>query len=332
MGPEEPSAKQARSKSKELKSELRDAARALQVTLPFPTLQTADIHLLAVSNSLELETRSSLRDALGGELTVTQDNTRVPRRNLTSDFERVRTRAAVSYKRGCNQIQKKSPLVVLRRPSMALTSCPTCSHRLLAAYSRYLVLQRHVVTGLHMALKPADPDKWLESIQRSYHAVIESPIFKMATVVNVPLSILGELFELVLRDWTGGDWRNRAKLRQACEAHNDRIRALVPTERLLEWEPRDGWEPICEFLNKNVPEKAFPHSNKGDDVSRGLLLAARVRIAKWAFSRTAVPLGLIGMAAGALVVLMRPAAWTGTINTRLEFLRDFIQKECLAHT
>lgn len=39
------------------------------------------------------------------------------------------------------------------------------------------------------------------------------------------------------------------------------IRGLVPKERLLEWSVEDGWEPLCSFLGKPVPEEPFPHVN-----------------------------------------------------------------------
>jgi hypothetical protein len=39
------------------------------------------------------------------------------------------------------------------------------------------------------------------------------------------------------------------------------IRGLVPKERLLEWYVGDGWQPLCEFLDKPVPEVEFPHVN-----------------------------------------------------------------------
>lgn len=39
------------------------------------------------------------------------------------------------------------------------------------------------------------------------------------------------------------------------------IRGLVPKERLLEWTVEDGWEPLCEFLGKPVPDEPFPHEN-----------------------------------------------------------------------
>jgi hypothetical protein len=39
------------------------------------------------------------------------------------------------------------------------------------------------------------------------------------------------------------------------------IRGLVPKERLLEWHIGDGWEPLCKFLGKPVPNVEFPHAN-----------------------------------------------------------------------
>lgn len=43
--------------------------------------------------------------------------------------------------------------------------------------------------------------------------------------------------------------------------HCNMIRGLVPKERLLEWSVEDGWEPLCEFLGKPVPDEAFPRVN-----------------------------------------------------------------------
>lgn len=39
------------------------------------------------------------------------------------------------------------------------------------------------------------------------------------------------------------------------------VRGLVPKERLLEWTVEDGWEPLCAFLEKPVPDEPFPHVN-----------------------------------------------------------------------
>ena len=38
----------------------------------------------------------------------------------------------------------------------------------------------------------------------------------------------------------------------------------MPKDRLLEWSAADGWGPLCEFLDKDVPKEPFPHVNTKD--------------------------------------------------------------------
>jgi len=44
-------------------------------------------------------------------------------------------------------------------------------------------------------------------------------------------------------------------------AHNEQVKCAVPPERLLVWEVTDGWEPLCAFLQVDVPEGPLPHAN-----------------------------------------------------------------------
>jgi len=38
----------------------------------------------------------------------------------------------------------------------------------------------------------------------------------------------------------------------------------VSEERLLVFDARHGWEPLCQFLNVPVPgDKPYPHKNRG---------------------------------------------------------------------
>ena len=47
----------------------------------------------------------------------------------------------------------------------------------------------------------------------------------------------------------------------AMERYNAEVRAYVPADRLLEWSPRDGWKPLCAFLEVPVPDEPVPHIN-----------------------------------------------------------------------
>ncbi|KAF9772750.1 hypothetical protein IL306_009521 [Fusarium sp. DS 682] len=50
-------------------------------------------------------------------------------------------------------------------------------------------------------------------------------------------------------------------LKPAYVRHNQYIKDTVPKEQLLNFKLDDGWEPLCRFLGKEVPDVPFPHVN-----------------------------------------------------------------------
>lgn len=54
--------------------------------------------------------------------------------------------------------------------------------------------------------------------------------------------------------------RYRAHNKEVLEYFKDRKEDLL----IVNWENGDDWESICDFLNKPIPEKPFPHTNKGN--------------------------------------------------------------------
>ena len=40
----------------------------------------------------------------------------------------------------------------------------------------------------------------------------------------------------------------------------------APKDKILIYDIKDGWEPLCKFLGIEVPDKPFPHENKGGEV------------------------------------------------------------------
>jgi hypothetical protein len=61
------------------------------------------------------------------------------------------------------------------------------------------------------------------------------------------------------------NWRDEAASKAAYERHNAEVRAEVPAHRLVEWQPGDGWDPLCRALGMAVPDTPFPHANTTDD-------------------------------------------------------------------
>jgi len=55
--------------------------------------------------------------------------------------------------------------------------------------------------------------------------------------------------------------RDEASAKAAYARHNADVRASVPPSQLIDWQPSDGWGPICERLGLAVPAGPFPHVN-----------------------------------------------------------------------
>ena len=69
-------------------------------------------------------------------------------------------------------------------------------------------------------------------------------------------------------DWHVLTWQKQNELvipyweamEDVYEAHIRRVKEIVPENRLLVWNIKDGWEPLCKFLDKPVPDSPIPVS------------------------------------------------------------------------
>ena len=52
-----------------------------------------------------------------------------------------------------------------------------------------------------------------------------------------------------------------ADLANAFTAHNEAVKATIPADKLLVYEVKQGWEPLCKFLGKPIPSDPFPQTN-----------------------------------------------------------------------
>ncbi len=78
--------------------------------------------------------------------------------------------------------------------------------------------------------------------------------------------MIDRLWERMFR----GRFEDRAFAIEAFNRHNEQVRRDIPADRLLVYEIRQGWEPLCAFLGLPVPEgKPFPHLNDAAEFRAG---------------------------------------------------------------
>ena len=86
--------------------------------------------------------------------------------------------------------------------------------------------------------------------------------------------------------------------------HNAWIKSLVPEERLLVFNCKEDWEPLCRFLGKKVPERQFPRGNDQRAYLENVRLLEE-QMGKKALGNMAITLGgFVGM------VLAGTFTWT----------------------
>ena len=104
-------------------------------------------------------------------------------------------------------------------------------------------------------------EEWWNSVSKTLFAVLDRDFPPHL----LPMRALSEaMFERLTPQW-----RDRDGAMAAYDAHNAAVRAEVPPDRLIDWQPRDGWEPICSALGIAVPAIPFPHANTSDDFQEG---------------------------------------------------------------
>ncbi len=142
------------------------------------------------------------------------------------------------------------------------------------------LMQRHPDAKVLLSVR--DPERWYESTRQTIYK-----IGKIAT--GSPFSRLG--FALLSRlvfgrfktgqgsmakeiIWQGtfdGKFEDKHHAIGVFNRHNEEVQRRVPQERLLVYEVREGWGPLCEFLGVEEPEKPFPRLNDAAEMRRRIL-------------------------------------------------------------
>jgi sulfotransferase family protein len=145
-----------------------------------------------------------------------------------------------------------------------------------------------------------DPQEWYESVSQTIIPVLTPPPLAVRLLTWRPRRADGEdlLHQVHRMTWDvelEGRFADRDYTLSVFEQRIADVRAYVPADRLLIYQVRDGWAPLCEFLGVPVPDEPLPHENDR---------AAFNRRQRKALVRTITPRLLAGTGAAAGVLLL----------------------------
>lgn len=110
-----------------------------------------------------------------------------------------------------------------------------------------------------VVLTTRDPQQWYDSAYRTIYPAAHAPA---PQGVDPRMESVRAMTHAVVWDGQfGGRFADRDHAVRVFEEHNAAVRDTVPADRLLDFEVRQGWEPLCSFLGVPVPREDFPRLN-----------------------------------------------------------------------
>ena len=151
-------------------------------------------------------------------------------------------------------------------------------------------------------LSVRDPERWYESTRTTIYEL--SRVLAGSRTARVAFGLVSLLAfggfarsgagdEIIWNGTFGGRFEDKTHAIEVLERHNEEVKRRVPPERLLVYEVKEGWGPLCEFLGVPDPDEPFPHLNDAAEMRRGIRVLRALSVA--------VPAS-IGLLAGALLL------------------------------
>lgn len=119
-----------------------------------------------------------------------------------------------------------------------------------------------------------DPDAWVTSMETVAHAstlsFLRAVLFWMPTIQWFPDYVVG-----LRKQWVSLYGRPEPATRWHWDRHIEYLKKVVPEERLIWYDVKEGWEPLSKVLGKEVPDVEFSRINDGkaiEDLARRMIL------------------------------------------------------------
>ena len=127
-----------------------------------------------------------------------------------------------------------------------------------------------------LVLTVRDARKWYNSARQTiFQQVVDPPgglrsaSFWLLSRVSPNLRAFVQMTETTIRQPVfGGRIADEEHAIAVFERHIAEVQGEFPPERLLTYRVADGWAPLCDFLDRPVPDVPFPHDNSTEDFSR----------------------------------------------------------------
>jgi Sulfotransferase domain len=103
------------------------------------------------------------------------------------------------------------------------------------------------------------PEAWYKSMTDTIYQAMKSPAPDDAPEQFRMLNAMAR--KAVLADTFDNRFEEPAYAIEVFKRHIEEVRAAIDPARLLVFDVKEGWEPLCRFLEVPVPDEPFPRLN-----------------------------------------------------------------------
>jgi hypothetical protein len=108
-------------------------------------------------------------------------------------------------------------------------------------------------------------DSWLECVNKTIFVILGWQNWYWLGLLDPKgIGATMAVIRKVTTIWWRGEYGNQTNLRQTYLDDCNHFRELVPKERLLEFESKDGWEPVPILEGGKAPAEPYPRTNHAD--------------------------------------------------------------------
>ncbi len=119
-----------------------------------------------------------------------------------------------------------------------------------------------------IVLTVRDSEKWYKSCRETIYKVpkgFDIFMMKLVGIFKPQVKHMSSFFDYVTKVIWGnffeGKFEDKPYAIKRFSDWTEEVKRVVPADRLLIFEVAQGWQPLCEFLNKPIPSIPFPKVN-----------------------------------------------------------------------
>jgi hypothetical protein len=167
--------------------------------------------------------------------------------------------------------------LLLRNGYMATCDWPSCEF-----WEEQLI----AFPDAKVILTVRDPERWYESFVHTIGYMLADmqhcPFgVRVFLGMGLPVRKFAPMTRKILVDLAFHNDLSKSNIIQCYMDHIEYVKRVCPAEKLLVFDVKEGWEPICKFLDLPIPDEPFPNLN---DASAMQSIADKANIAGYLMS------------------------------------------------